>query len=127
MLSFVGHLFCFTLFTFSYEAGVLKSEDNLSVACLGAILNQSELVIGKSNRPFVGNIPFKKFSSPQPGNPQSFGKPKVISQNVSGAKRLNKFLVKSAGVAYGGKALEKNGYLASPPAWEKVDLKLKIE
>lgn len=127
MLSFIGHFFCFAFFTFSYDYGVLKSEDNLSVAFLGSILNQSELVIGKITRPFAGHIPFKKLSFPKRNNPESFDKPKVISRNVSGAKRLNKFLVLGEGAAYGGKAPEKNGYLASPPAWEKVDLKLKIE
>ena len=54
-------------------------------------------------------------------------KPLNRLEAVSFSKRLNKFLVSEARPLPGGNLQEKEEYLTSRPAWERVDLELKIE
>lgn len=59
--------------------------------------------------------------------PVEQGKPTVALNNISSPKLLNKFVVSERKIAQSEKEKVQDKYLSSRPAWEKVNLKLKIE
>ena len=128
LFSFAGHLFCFSFFSFNYGINPGEVTDKLAVAFLGSILQHADLYpqkIGKGKPTdsisYIGTrIAEKDFLEPN-------NKPQLTPSRISYPKRLNKFLVFEDKHTREGALEGQDKYLATKPAWERVDLKLRIE
>jgi hypothetical protein len=128
LFSFAGHLFFFSFFGLTFENHAVDSREKITVAFLGSILTGEELYHRYTGRP-LRNYPLNYA-------PASFIRKDVLSKNdkpaaglgnIAPPKVLNKFLVFKQKAVASEKQKAQERYLTSQPAWERVDLKLKVE
>ena len=128
LFSFAGHLFFLSFFRFTMDINPADLTDQLSVDFFGSILSTADFYphrLGKAG--FTERLNYAKGNLPQKNRLTSSEKPLVGLGNISPPKVLNKFLVFKQKVATSEKQMAQDRYLATRPAWERVDLKLKIE
>lgn len=127
LFSFACHLIYFSFFSFKFDIKATDNPDRLSVAFLGSILQRADFYSYPGKIIKVGSLSYAKAKAPPELFSAKQDKPSTASVNVSPAKLLNKFVVFEKKVAPTEKEKAQDKYLSSRPAWERVNLKLKIE
>ena len=139
MFSFAGHLFVLSCFSFTLDVKPADLTEKVSVAFLGSILPVTEVYphqIGKTiftplEIPFLtgftDHLNYPESKSPKMSLLTGSEKPLTGLSNISPPKVLSKFLVFEQKVTTSEKQMVQDRYLATRPAWERVDLKLKVE
>ncbi len=129
VFSFACHLFGFSFFTFSFDINPrYLSEEKPSIAFLGSLLQKSDFS-SCQRRPIIlaNNLSYAKIRISKRDLVTVKDKPLTALDKVSFPKHLNKFLVFERKIPASEKQKAQERYLTSTPAWDKVNLKLKIE
>ena len=139
LFSFAGHLFFFSFFRFTLDINSADLTEKLSVAFLGSILSTTDFYPHRPGKTiftplemefvmgFTDHLNYLKSTSPKMNLLRGGEKPLAGLGNISPPKLLNKFLVFQPRVVPSEKQMAQDRYLATRPAWERVDLKLKVE
>ena len=125
-VSLVCHLFCFSFVCLKFDkVDTTPVGEKIHIGFLGSWLMKNEVFPQERNsRITINGLDFASGKLPQ-ASPVPHEKPLPSSVQVSSPKHWNKFLVAEKVASVKETAQDK--YLSAKPAWDKVNLKLKIE